>query len=89
MMHMRTTVTLDNDVENLLRKAMRERDESFKEVLNQAIRDGLRGASSRKAAAYRPMVFDMGKPLVDLTKALSLAQDFEDQEALSKHRRRG
>ena len=89
MMHMRTTVTLDNDVENLLRKAMRERDESFKEVLNQAIREGLRGAASRKAAAYRPMVFDMGKPLVDLTKALSLAQDFEDQEALSKHRRRG
>lgn len=84
---MRTTVTLDNDVENLLRTAMRERGESFKEVLNSAIREGLRGASSRKAA-YRPMVFDMGKPLVDLTKALSLARDFEDQEALQKHRRR-
>jgi hypothetical protein len=85
---MRTTVTLDDDVENLLRIAMREHGESFKETLNNAIREGLRGASSRKAATYRPMVFDMGKPLVDLTKALSLAQDFEDQEILRKHRRR-
>jgi hypothetical protein len=85
---MRTTVTLDSDVENLLRLAMRERGESFKEVLNNAIREGLRGASSRKVATYRPMTFDMGKPLVDLTKALSLAQDLEDQETVRKHRRR-
>jgi len=85
---MRTTVTLDKDVENLLRLAMRERGESFKAVLNDAIREGLRGGSSRKAAAYRPMVFDLGKPSVDLTKALSLAQDLEDQETMSKHRRR-
>jgi hypothetical protein len=85
---MRTTVTLDKDVENLLRLAMRERGESFKAVLNNAVREGLRGASSRKTTVYRPMVFDMGKPLVELTKALSLAQELEDQETMRKHGRR-
>ena len=37
---MRTTVTLDPDVEALLRRAMRERGASFKQVLNDAVRDG-------------------------------------------------
>ncbi len=37
----RTTVTLDPDVEQLLRDAMQRRRESFKEALNQAIRCGL------------------------------------------------
>ncbi len=38
---MRTTVTLDPDVEALIQKAMKERGLSFKEALNSAIRAGL------------------------------------------------
>src|SRR5581483_698231 len=38
---MRTTVTLDSDVEQLLRDSMQRRRLSFKEALNQAIRHGL------------------------------------------------
>lgn len=38
---MRTTVTIDPDVEQLLRDAMQRRRLSFKEALNQAIRTGL------------------------------------------------
>jgi hypothetical protein len=41
MPFMRTTVTLDPDVEQLLRDAMQRRRLSFKEALNQAIRNGL------------------------------------------------
>lgn len=41
----RTTVTLDPDVEQLLRDAMQQRRQSFKEALNQAIRAGLSGAA--------------------------------------------
>ncbi len=41
---MRTTVTLDPDVEQLLRDAMQRHRQSFKEALNQAIRHGLAGA---------------------------------------------
>jgi hypothetical protein len=41
---MRTTVTLDPDVEQLLRDAMQRHRQSFKEALNQAIRNGLASA---------------------------------------------
>lgn len=40
---MRTTVTVDQDVELLLREAMRQTGQSFKVSLNQAIRKGLAG----------------------------------------------
>lgn len=38
---MRTTVTLDRDVQILLEKTMQERGETFKQVLNDSIRNGL------------------------------------------------
>jgi hypothetical protein len=38
---MRTTVTLDPDVETLLRQRMHERGESMKHVLNEALRVAL------------------------------------------------
>lgn len=40
---MRTTVTIDPDVEQLLRKAMERSGESFKGILNRAIKKGLAG----------------------------------------------
>jgi hypothetical protein len=54
MRTMRTTVTLDADVEALLRDAMQQRRQSFKEVLNQAIRSGLSTAPA--SAADTPFV---------------------------------
>jgi hypothetical protein len=38
---MRTTVTLDPDVERLVKDAMRERGLSFKQALNEALRRDL------------------------------------------------
>jgi len=38
---MRTTVTLDPDVEHLLKEKARQSRQSFKEALNDAIRQGL------------------------------------------------
>lgn len=72
---MRTTVTLDSDVEALVRKAMRERGESFKQVLNAAIREGLTSARRKAVKPFKQPTFDMGQPLVDLTKAPSLATE--------------
>lgn len=87
---MRTTVTLDPDVEALLRKTMRARGEPFKQVLNAAIRDGLRAGSARAPARrFRQRTFKLGKSLVDLTKALSLASELEDAETVARMRRRG
>lgn len=85
---MRTTVTLDPDVEAMLRSAVRQRGEPFKQVLNNAVREGLRSLQGRKRTPYKPLTFDMGKPLVDLTKATSLAAELEDQELVRRHRRR-
>lgn len=76
---MRTTVTLDPDVEALVKRLMRERRLSFKEAVNAAIRAG---AGSRKR--YRMRTFDMGEPLVDLTKALRLAGELEDEELVRR-----
>lgn len=81
---MRTTVTLDADVEAMLRRAVRERNESFKQVLNAAIREGLRPQHARSVKPFRQVTFDMGAPLPDLTKALALSAQLEDNDTLAK-----
>ena len=86
---MRTTVTLDSDVQVLLKKAMRKRDASFKQTLNDAIRQGLAPHPKGSAAAHTfdfP-AYNMGQPLVDLTKANALAGELEDQELIAWMRR--
>ena len=83
---MRTTVTLDPDVESMLRKEMRRRGAPFKQALNDALRAGLR-AMNRRDEAFEPVTFDMGRPRVDLTKAAALAAELEDDEILSRYRR--
>ena len=84
---MRTTVTIDPDVQALLHKAMRERGEPFKQVLNAALREGLRGGERKPAKPFRQRTFDLGRPLVDLTKALSLAAELDDAAFVSRARR--
>jgi len=81
---MRTTVTLDPDVAKLLRRAVRERGQSFKKVLNSAIRHGL--AHKPKPKRFRQKSFHMGRaaPGVNLTKALQLAAELEDAEIVRK-----
>jgi hypothetical protein len=83
---MRTTVTLDPDVESMLRNEMRRRGEPFKQVLNNAIRAGLRNMK-RREDSFEPLTFDMGRPRVDLTKAASLAAELEDEELIGRYRR--
>jgi hypothetical protein len=77
---MRTTITLEPDVEALVKRLMRERGLSFKEAVNTAIRAG----AARPTSAFRTPTFDMGEPLVDLTKALRLAGELEDEELLRR-----
>lgn len=81
-MRVRTTVTLDPDTELLVKRAMRERGLSFKEAINEAIRAGL--APRREGSAVEFPTFSMGEPLVDVTKALRLAGELEDQEIARK-----
>jgi hypothetical protein len=78
---MRTTITLDPDARLLVERAMRERGLSFKDAVNEAIRVGLGPSepSSRRYTSARRL----GPPRVDVTKALSLAGELED-EALAR-----
>lgn len=78
---MRSTVTLEPDVRTLVERRMRERGESFKTVVNEALRAGLGGGGRRET----PMpTFDMGEPMVDLDKALALAGAMEDEELVRR-----
>ena len=76
---MRTTVTLDKDVERLLRGAMHRSRRSFKETLNTALRAGLSGqASVRPRVAFavkaRPLGLRAG---IDPSGFNKLADDLE------------
>jgi hypothetical protein len=78
---MRTTVTLEPDVEAFIGRAMRDRGLTFKEAVNSAIRAGMNPArEAREAGGLTFPTHDMGESLVDVTKALRLAAELEDQE---------
>ena len=81
---MRTTITLEDDLAETLRRRARERDVPFKQVVNEAIRAGLTaGAPASKPYRMKPRRLGVRQD-VDLTKALSLAAELEDAEILRK-----
>jgi hypothetical protein len=79
---MRTTVTLDPDVEAKLRAAMRERGVSFKVAVNDAVRAGLGGTAS-PARRFRMKTAPLGLR-INIDKALTIAGEMEDEEILRK-----
>jgi len=76
---MRTTVTLDKDVEKMLRDAMHSSRRSFKEMINAAIRAGL----TKKSIASKRIPFKIkAKPMglregIDPTALNKIADDLE------------
>lgn len=81
---MRTTITLDSDTEALIRKRMRERGVSFKQAVNDAIRES--GGKGSTRTAFRTRSTRMGLPSVNLDRALALAAELEDEELVRKLR---
>lgn len=80
---MRTTLTLDEDVAQQVRRLMHERRRGFKETVNELIRLGLQ--ADRAVEPYRSPVFSSGvRPGVDLDRALALAGQLEDDELMRK-----
>ena len=65
---MRTTLTLDDDVTVQLERLRRARAASLKDIVNEALRVGLRemSAPQKKRKPFRTQVFHMGKPLINL-----------------------
>lgn len=81
---MRTTITLDPDTEAVVRRRMRERGVSFKQAVNDTIREGARRGGA--AEPFRTASARLGIPVVDLDQALRVAADIEDEELVRKMR---
>lgn len=86
---MRTTLTLDDDVVALLREETERSRRPFRQVVNQALRLGLRaGAAPESGRPFRtrPHSFRF-KPGVDLDKLGQLADELEAEAFVRTHRR--
>jgi hypothetical protein len=82
---MRTTVTLDPDVERLIHDAMKARGISFKQALNEAARIGLAAKTARNAKKFTQKTFRMGHAgEFRWDKALAVADGIEDEELTRK-----
>ena len=81
---MRTTITLDPDVDALLRKRMAERGIGFKEAVNTVLREALNPGGA--GAGKYTKTTAMGAPRVPLENALRMAGELEDEEILHKLR---
>jgi hypothetical protein len=79
---MRTTVTLDPDVEAKLKATMRERGVSFKAALNDAVRAGL-DASASAPRPFKAKTAPLGVR-INIVKANQIAGEMEDEEILRK-----
>jgi hypothetical protein len=86
---MRTTLTLDPSLHAELEALAHRSGRSFKATVNDVIREGLRRTPARNRRPAPPTwpVYDLGKPLVDLTKANALAAELDDQGPIAKLRR--
>jgi hypothetical protein len=77
---MRTTLTLDDDVAALLRRAIARRKLPLKQVVNEALREGLGPMTrlARKRRPYRTPAVSLGRCLVgtvdDVAEALAVAE---------------
>ena len=83
---MRTTVTLDKDVERLLREAMHRSRSGFKETLNAALRTGLtRKSAGTKRPPFVIQARPMGlRPELDPASLNKLADELEVEAFLAK-----
>jgi hypothetical protein len=65
---MRTTLTIDDDVAVQLERLRRARNVSLKDLINDALRRGLReiNAKPKKREPFRTRSFNMGKPFINI-----------------------
>ena len=76
---MRTTLTIDDDVAALLKRAMFRSKKSLKEQVNEALRAGLLAEPSKaRRPRHRTTVFDGGRCVIggvtSVSEALAIAE---------------
>jgi hypothetical protein len=79
MTHMRTTLTIDDDLAGLLKRRARELGLPFKDVVNRTLRAGLgEDAKPRRHAAPKTIPHTFGfRPGIDLDKLNQLSDELE------------
>jgi hypothetical protein len=81
----RTTITLDPDVERMLRTLMRERGISLKEALNEAVRAGMTTPKRKAGRRFVQKTYSLGaEEQFRWDKALAVAEAIEDEEIVRK-----
>ena len=83
---MRTTLTLDGDVAAALKRLSRRSGRPLKQVVNEALRTGLRAQAAPSARRYRLKPASLGGLAagVNLDHALRLADALEDEVLAAK-----
>ena len=78
---MRTTLTLDKDVAAVIARLRKTRRESMKELINEALREGLKtmAAPRRKQSRFRTGSVDLGRCLLgdvdNVAEVLAVAEN--------------
>ncbi len=77
---MRTTLSLDDDIVAILERLRKSRDSSFKELVNEAMRLGLKQmtARSKRREPVRTEAVDLGEVLIgsidNISEVLAIAE---------------
>ena len=84
--YMRTTLTLDADVERLIQEAVHRERRPFKQIINDALRRALGPQVSRRLAKrYRVKVHQTKlRPGLDPTGFNRLADELEDEQVVAR-----
>ncbi len=82
---MRSTVRIDDDLMAALRARSEDEGLTMTRMLNRLLRSGLGAQSSdARRSRYREETARLGRPRVDLDKALALASALDDEEILRR-----
>lgn len=83
---MRTTIRLEDDLDRDLRSVAAVEGISFGKLVNHLLRLGLqaRTKGAKSGRRFKEKSARLGAPHQDLTKALDLAGQLEDEETLRK-----
>lgn len=83
---MRSTVRIDDDLMTELKARAHAESVSLTRILNRTLRAGLAKPKPdrQRARRFKQKTVSMGRPTVDLDKALALAAQLEDEEIARK-----
>ncbi len=84
---MRTTVTLDADVEQLIRAAQERQRATFKQVLNEAVRRGLKSQGGDQGPSFAVEAKAMGlRSAIDPARLRDVDDELEIRQFQEKTR---